>query len=411
MLSVRAALEIVLGQVTSLGFERVALTEAAGRILAKPVVATRTVPPFDHSAMDGFAVRSCDVAAASREKPIQLRILETVPAGALPSQPLVEGTTLQVMTGSPLPAGADAVIRIEDVTVQGEWVLICRPARAQDHIRRAGEDFRAGEEVLSPGRLLRPADIGILASMGMTTVAVARRARVGIINTGNELVEPGEPLTPGKITNSNGYTLAAAVREAGGEPLLHGIVLDDVTHASVVFKMALDASDVLLSTGGVSMGSFDRVREVLAGLGVREHFWKVRQKPGKPLSFGTLGHKLIFGLPGNPVSALVCFYLYVRPALLLGAGAKAIHLPVTQTRAACPFSASPGLTDFVRCILRRTDGELWAEPTANQSSGVMRSLSIGDGLAVIPEERDQVEFGDEVRVIQLDREGSQEAPI
>lgn len=411
MLSVRAALETVLSHVRPLGFEQVALTEAAGRILATPVVATRTVPPFDNCAMDGFAVRSCDVEGASPQSPVVLRLLETVAAGDLPRQVLAAGTAVQVMTGSPVPPGADAVVRVEDTAVTGDRVSIYRAARPGDHIRRAGEDIRQGEEVLAAGRLLRPADIGVLASLGLSTVLVARRARVGILATGNELVDLGQPLEPGKIANSNAYALAAAVREAGAEPLIHGIVPDHVARATEVFRMALDCSDVLLSTGGVSMGSFDLVREILAGLGVREHFWKVRQKPGKPLSFGTQEHKLVFGLPGNPVSALVCFYLYVRPALLGSSGARAVYPPVVRARAECEFPASEGLTDFVRCTLREQNGELWAMPTGSQSSGVLRSLVLGDGLAVVPEAQAEVRAGDALRVIELAPRASTAMPV
>ncbi len=411
MISVRAALDTVLASVARVGPEQISIAQACGRVLARAVVANRTVPPFDNCAMDGFAVRAADVAAATPTAPVRLRLLETVPAGSVARHAVVPGTAVQVMTGSAVPAGADAVVRVEDTQVADGWVAVLRAPRRGEHIRRAGEDLRDGEVVWPAGRLLRPADIGVLASLGMPSITVFRRPRVSVLATGNELVSLGEPIEGRKLANSNAYALAAAVREAGGEARLLGIVPDDLESSLRPFEAALECSDVVLSTGGVSMGNFDLVRQVLARLGAQELFWKVRQKPGKPLSFGTRGRTLVFALPGNPVSALVCFYLYVRPALLSASGAKQIFSPVVEGEAEEPIEGSEGLTDFVRCQLRVHEGRFSLRSAGSQSSGVLRSLSLADALAILPESCTQVEAGTAIRALWLAAPPVQEPPF
>jgi molybdopterin molybdotransferase len=400
MISVRTALDLVLADIHPLGTERVALPQALGRILAEPVRATRDVPPFRNAAMDGYAVRAADVTSARRDAPVALQVLEVVGAGRVPSQGITPGRATKIMTGSPMPEGADAVVKIEDAEEQDGEVRVLASVGPHANVRDPGEDMRLGQTVLEPGRALRPADIGLLASLGVAMLQVRRRPEVAILSTGDELVELGEPLAPGQIVNSNAYTLAAAVEEAGGIPRVLGIVRDTPESTRAAFAEAF-AADVVLSTGGVSMGTFDLVRQTLAELGVVERFWKVAQKPGKPLSFSMHGQTPIFGLPGNPVSTLVCFYVYVRPALRAMLGHKELHLPVVAATAAESIPTAEGLTEFTRCTLAGEPGAYVARSTGSQSSGVMRSMSLGDGLLIAPPEVRTIEAGSAVRVLLL----------
>ncbi len=401
MITVRAALELILADTHRLGVERVALPQALGRVLADAVQATRDVPPFRNAAMDGYAVRAADVTAARRDAPVELRVLETVGAGTVPHQRVGAETAIKIMTGSPMPEGADAVVRVEDTAEQDRRVRIFEPVPAGGAVRHPGEDMRAGDIVLRPGRALRPADIGLLASLGKAVLHVRRRPLVAILSTGDELVEVGEQLAPGQIVNSNAYTLAAAVEEAGAIPWVLGMVRDTPDATRSAFREGL-AADVVLSTGGVSMGSFDLVRQTLADLGVVERFWKVAQKPGKPLAFGVHERTPVFGLPGNPVSSLVCFYVYVRPVLRALQGFEQLHLPVVQAIAAEQIRTAEGLTEFVRCTLEGEPGHYAARSTGSQSSGVLRSLSVGEGLLIAPPEVGTVVAGSPVRVMLLD---------
>jgi molybdopterin molybdotransferase len=410
MLSVRAALEIVLGDVRPLGAERVGLPSALGRVLAEPMRASRDVPPFRNSAMDGFALRAADTAGASAAAPVALRLLEVVAAGSVPQREVAAGTATKIMTGSPMPTGADAVVRVEDTEEQAGVVRIHVAVQPGACIREPGEDMRAGQLVLPAGHALRPADIGLLASLGAAVVRVHRRPEVAIVSTGDELVDLGEPLGPGQIVNSNAYTLAAAVEAAGGVPRVLGIVRDTVDDLTAVFAEAL-TSDLVLSTGGVSMGSFDLVRTTLSGLGVEERFWKVAQRPGKPVTFGMRERVPVFGLPGNPVSSLVCFYIFVQPVLRRMLGLERVHLPTVVARLGETVQTAPGLTEFVRCTLER-DGESYvARPTGSQSSGVLRSMSLGQGLLVAPPDVEVLKVGTAVRVVRLFEEGTVEPPV
>jgi molybdopterin molybdotransferase len=410
MISVRTALDLVLADMHPLGTERVALPQALGRILAEPVQATRDVPPFRNAAMDGYAVLAADITSARHDAPVSLQVLEMVGAGKLPRQRVTPGHATKIMTGSPMPEGADAVVRIEDTGEQGAQVRVLASAEPHANVRDPGEDMRAGQTVLEPGRALRPADIGLLASLGLAVLQVRRRPEVAILSTGDELAELGEPLAPGQIVNSNAYTLAAAVEEAGGIPRVLGIVRDTPEATRCAFAEAF-AADMVLSTGGVSMGTFDLVRQTLAELGVVERFWKVAQKPGKPLTFSMRGSTPIFGLPGNPVSTLVCFYVYVRPALRAMLGLEQVHLPVVTATAAESIRTAEGLTEFTRCTLAGEPGAYVARSTGSQSSGVMRSMSLGDGLLIAPPQVRTIEAGSLVRVLLLNGGGVATPPV
>jgi molybdopterin molybdotransferase len=409
MISVRDALDRVLESLPRTGTEQVALPAARARVLAESIQAPRDVPPFRNSAMDGYAVRSADTAGARPEAPARLRVLETVGAGAVATQTVAPQTAIRIMTGAPVPDGADAVVRVED-TSDSDVVVDVRVAVGRGvNVREAGEDVRAGERVLEAGRGLRPADIGLIASLGMATVRVTRRPEVAILTTGDELVDIGEPLGPGQIVNSNAYTLAAAVEEAGGQPRVMGIVRDRPELISAAFAEAMRA-DVVLSTGGVSVGNFDYVRPILAELGYQERFWKVAQKPGKPLTFGLCGRTPVFGLPGNPVSSLVCFYLYVVPALRTMMGLAKVHLPSTGATLAEAVKTSESLTEFVRCSLEGSPDDYQVRSTGTQSSGVLRSLSLGDALIVAPPGAAALDAGARVRVVLLGGDGAAATP-
>lgn len=398
MLTPQQALERVLAATPSLGTELVHLGSARDRVLARDVRAGRDVPPFRNSAMDGFALRHADVA--DRPPPFTLPVTGTIAAGAAPADPLAPGTAVAIMTGAVLPPGADTVVRIEDTESTSNQVTIRTQPRQGDHVREPGEDLRAGEVALAAGHVLRPADIGVAASVGHAVIAVVRRPVVAIIATGDELVELGQPLEPGQIANSNAYTLAAAVEEAGGVARMLGTTPDNRDATRTLFAAALEA-DVILSTGGVSMGTFDLVREVLADLGVEEQFWKIAQKPGKPLSFGLRGNTLVFGLPGNPVSALVCFELYVRPALRRLGGHRALHHPVITAEVLEVVRTAPGLTEFVRVTLDGPLSARRARPTGTQSSGVLRSLSQCDGLLIASDDVGTIAAGTHLPVLDL----------
>ncbi|MCK6556625.1 molybdopterin molybdotransferase MoeA [Candidatus Binatia bacterium] len=411
MISVQEALRLVLEDLPGTGMEQRPVPSAGGRVLTAPIRSTRTVPPFRNTAMDGYAVRAADCESATADRPVRLRVLEVVGAGAVPQATVTAGTTTQVMTGTPLPEGADSVVRVEDVTAapSGE-VLIAQPVRSGANVRHPGEDVRAGDVVLTAGQTLRPADIGLLASLGVAVVPVAKRPEVAILATGSELVELGQPLGPGQIANSNAYTLAAAVAEAGGTPRILGIVADTPEATREAFADAL-ASDVVLSTGGVSVGAFDFVRAALTDLGVAERFWKVAQRPGKPLSFGRRGRTPVFGLPGNPASSLVCFYLYVRPALRVMLGDRTPHLPAVQAVLDTAVESAAGLTEFLSCTLSSEPDGPHVRPAGSRSSGVLRSMSIGDALLVAAPTVTRLAAGAAVRVIRLSAETATTPPF
>jgi molybdopterin molybdotransferase len=388
VISVAEALARVLDATRVLDAEQVRLADALGRVAAADVASRRAVPGAPNSAMDGYAVRHADLAPT----PARLRIVATEPAGTVVTTAVQPGTAIKLFTGSVVPAGADTVVRVEDTAEHDGVVEVKVAPSAGANIRGAGEDVRPGQVVVRAGAVLGPADLGVLASIGCATLAVHRRPRVAIVATGSELVEVDVEPGPGQVVNSNAYALAAAVREAGGEPVVQPIVRDRREDIRAALAEAL-AADVLLTSGGVSVGELDFVKETLDALGVERLFWKVAQKPGKPLTVGRRDGHLVFGLPGNPVSALVCFALYVRPALRRMQGDARAHLPVVQARLAERLRKASGLTEFVRVRLDERDGGWVATPYTSQSSGVLSSLSAGAGLLVGPAEVDELTAG------------------
>ncbi len=409
-LSVSQAHEAILAVAPVLGSETVATRDALGRVLADSVSSDRTLPPADCSAMDGYAVRRADLAGASKSEAVELLLVFEVAAGSRAERPLGPGEAARIFTGAPVPDGADAVVMQEDTEADGGRVRFLVEPQAREHIRSAGEDLRAGDRVLEPGTVLRAAQLGLLASLGRSVVAVHQRPRVAILSGGDELVEPDGDPSGGRIVSSNSYTLAAQCREIGAEPLYLGIARDDADDIELHLRAGLRA-DCIVTSAGVSVGSHDHVRPVLEKLGCKLDFWGVRMKPGYPLAFGGFGddpsdrRPLVFGLPGNPVSASVTFDLFVRPALRKMMGHRVLFRPTVSARLDAPLTKKAGRLHFVRVRLARAeDGELVASSTGNQSSGVLTSLTVAQGLLVFPAEQTRLEAGQSVVVQVLDED-------
>jgi molybdopterin molybdotransferase len=397
-LSVAEALAAVLEELQPLGAESLVAADALGRVLAEPVASMRDLPPADNSAMDGYALRACDAAAA----PAWLTVVGEVAAGDVGSRSLGAGEAARIFTGAPLPPGADCVVRQEDTERAGERVRVVRAPERGEHVRRAGEDVTAGEVVLEPGCVLGAAHLGMLASLGRTVVSVRRRPRVAILSGGDELVEPDGDVSGGRIVASNAYSLAAQCREAGAESFYLGIARDDPADLERRVRSGLGA-DVLVSSAGVSVGDRDHVRPVLEKLGCALRFWGVRMKPGFPLVFGRFDPgPLVFGLPGNPVSAMVTFEQFVRPALLTLQGHTRRFRPRVRVRLAETLRKPAGRLHFVRVELERRGDEIWARTTGNQSSGVLRSMTRAQGLLVFAADATELAEGDLATVQVLD---------
>ncbi len=399
MLSVAEALERILAAVPVLGAESVALSEALGRVLAEPVVAAREVPPWDNSSMDGYAVRAGDTASATADRPVGLTVVGEVTAGRVAAAPLGPGQAYRILTGAPLPDGSDAVVPQEDVSGDDRHIRLVRPVARGAFVRPRGEDIRAGDLVLEPGTVLRPAALGVLATLGYPRVRVRQRPRVAVLSTGDELVEPEAALGPGQIANSNTYALAGLVREAGGVPVNLGIARDRPAELEERFRWGLSA-DALVSSAGVSVGDRDFVRDVLTRLGAELSFWRVNMRPGKPITFGTLSGRPVFGLPGNPVSAMVTFELFVGPAIRRMGGARVLHRPRARARALAPIDNRGSRWGYLRVRLTRDHEGLAARPTGEQGSGILTSMLHADGLAVLPPDT-RVAPGESVEVILL----------
>jgi len=391
--------------------ERLPIFDALGRALAEEVVSSRHLPPADCSAMDGYAVRAADLAGASSSAPTELPIAFEVAAGGQAPRPLSPGEVARIFTGAPLPEGADAVVRQEDTEAVGDRVRIHVPVPPREHVRDAGEDIRIGETVLPAGTLVTPSEIGVLASLGRSVVSVHRSPRVAILSGGDELVEIDGDVTGGRIVSSNSYTLAAQCRAIGATPLYLGIAADRPESIERHFRAALHA-DCLVSSAGVSVGDHDHVRPVLEKLGCTLDFWGVRMKPGYPLAFGRFGPEtgpggasgpMVFGLPGNPVSAAVTFELFVRPALLRMMGHPRCFRPRVRARLGETLTKRPGRLHFVRVRLEERDGETIAVGAGNQSSGAMTSMVRADGLLIFPLEASELRAG-EYATVQLLRE-------
>jgi molybdopterin molybdotransferase len=404
VISVEEALERILSRVTALGDERVALPQALHRVLAEEVESPLDMPPWPASSMDGYALRSEDTHAAVAAAPVRLAVASRAPVGGGAGRALRAGEAFRIFTGAPLPEGADSVVPQEDVTAEGGVLLVPRPVREGDFVRPRGEDMKRGDRVLDRGRVLSAADVGLLATVGHARVSVIRRPRVGILSTGDELVDLGGTIGPGQIPNSNSYSLIAQVIEAGAVPVSLGIAGDRRDEIEARLQWGLGC-DLVMSSAGVSVGEHDFVKDALARLGAEQHLWLVDMRPGKPIAFSTIpqegkGALALFALPGNPVSAMVTFELFVRPAILRMAGHARLHRPTISARALDPIANRDRRRGYLRVTLTPSDDGYGARLTGTQSSGVLRSMVAADGLAIVAGET-TISPGQPVKVIVL----------
>jgi len=398
MIAVEDARAIILEAAHPLNPVRVPLDEAFGRVLAEDAVADSDIPPFANSAMDGYAVRAEDVATATPDAPTVLRILGDVAAGTVAERPVEPGTCYQISTGAPMPPGADTAIMRELTEPVGRdqvRIMASRPSGA--NVRHAGEDMKKGETVLRAGTLLRAGELGVLATVGMAEPLVYPAPRVAVLATGSELIPASEPLRPGKIRNSNGYTLAAQVRAAGAVPVSLGTVADDEAETEAKIREALTC-DVVLTSGGVSVGEHDFVKATHERLGTEFKFWRINMKPGKPTAFGVNDDTLVFGIPGNPVASMVVFEEFVRPALLKMMGQTKLTRPAVSAVADDTFAADDGKTHFVRVVVRKDNGTYRAASAGGQGSHQISGFARANGLLILTPERQEVSAGETAEV-------------
>ena len=395
-LSVDEALERILAKVRPLEAKPMELLEALGATLAEDIVADRDIPPFRNSAMDGYAVRGADVA----DVPASLKVVGDIAAGAVPARPIVRGEAMRIMTGAPLPDGADTIVRVEDTDNGKDTVHITAFTRTGTSVRAAGEDLRNGETVLAHGTVLRAAEIGVLATLGRTTVSVIPHPRVAVLSTGDELVELDQPLGPGQIRDANRYTLSSAARAVGATPIIFGIVRDTADDLRRALRDAAKQADVIVTSGGVSVGDHDHVKPVVDELGSMD-FWSIAIRPGRPLAFGEIDGRLIFGLPGNPVSSLLGFELFVRPALLKMAGRRLLERPRVTATFDDTLDTPPGLRFFARGIYDPATNIV--RTTGPQGSGILRSMALANCFIDVPDTVQHVGRGESVTVIRTDQ--------
>lgn len=413
MLSVEDALERILSFFQVLDPEEKPLLEALGQVLVEDATSPYNIPPMDNSAMDGYAVQAADVKGASKDSPVNLRVIGHVAAGHLPNETVVRGTAVRIMTGAPIPDGADAVVPFEDTdeldrrAAGGEItdIGIQFEVKSGADIRPAGQDVQTGAKVLAEGNVLRPSEVGVLASLGFGKVKVVRRPVVAILATGDELLEPGEDYGTGKIYNSNNFSVAASVLRYGGLPKMLGIARDNLDSMKAKLKEGMDA-DMLITSAGVSKGDYDMVKDVLAQHG-KIDFWSVKMRPAKPLAFGVLntpdGRKVPhLGLPGNPVSALVAFEQFGRAAIHKMMGKTELAKPTVEAVLDEPIYNNDGRRVYARAIITRQNGTYHVKLTGDQSSNLLTSMVRANGLAICPEDVQKMEAGEKVQVQMLD---------
>jgi len=399
MITFKEALGRILSHVQPLGSEKVSLLEALGRVMAEDIYANRNIPPLDNSGMDGYAVKYADIQNGSKGRPIHLKVVENLPAGSVSTKRLGKGQAIRIMTGAPIPKGADTVIPVEETEEKDGFVSIFKAVPFGEYIRRAGEDVKRGDGVLSRGDFIRPAEVGMLASVGRSFVSVYQRPMVAILCTGEELVDVDGDLDEVKIISSNLYTLAAQVKDCGAIPIQLGIARDQKEEIREKLRQGIRA-DVLISSAGVSVGDYDFVKSALSDLGMEMVFWRVAMKPGKPLAFGTMNGKPVFGLPGNPAASMVSFEQFVRPSLLKMMGHRQLFRPVIEAVLKEDIRREPRKRHFIRaCVSIEKDDYVVAIPGAGGLSAMIRA----NGWIVIPEDQEIVRAGEKVKVQLLDR--------
>ena len=404
MISLNEAIEIILDNTTLLAPERVSISDTVGRVLAEPVHSRRDHPPWDNSAMDGFAVQWSDLRNATPTVPTKLKIVGEAQAGALPQTAVKSGEAIQIMTGAPIPKGADTVIRIEECHIDADHVSISNAASQGANIRRQGEDICQGAQVLAPNTFIRPAEVGMLATAAHTSALTYQQPRVSVLTTGDELAEPGTVLTAEKIINSNAYSITAVVRETGAQAIQLESAKDNKTELEEKTRQALNA-DVALIVGGVSLGKYDYVKDVLKMLGCTIKFWRIAVRPGHPVVFGITENAqksgrptLLFGLPGNPVSCLVAFYEFVRPALRKMMGHNMLFLPRVEAILKVDTHNRPGRTHFARATAEYREGAYHVKLTPDQGSGILTSLTQANCLAILDSNRDFYAAGERIHI-------------
>jgi len=413
MLTVEEALKKILDEVDVLGTEHVHILDSLGQVLAEDIKSDINLPPLDNSAMDGFALRAEDTRGAGEKTPRYLKVIDTIMAGSVSRKEVVPGTAMRIMTGAPLPAGADSVVQFEHTDSEKDRSAaragILEEAHPGLNVRKAGEDIARGTTALQKGAVIRPAEIGLIASLGHSKVKVIRRPVVAVLSTGSELMELGSPLPEGKIYDSNAYSIAALVKRYGAVPKVLGLARDDEAELVEKLKQAQDC-DMIITTGGVSMGDYDMVKDIIARDG-RMVFWKVRVKPGKPLAFGKIrsidknGRERSIphlGLPGNVVSCMVSFELFVRPALLKMMGKKNIAKPAVTAILEDNVVNDAGRRIYDRAVIEKRNGNYYARLTGPQGSGIIKSMALANGLVLIPEETPKINKGEKVQALMLD---------
>jgi molybdopterin molybdotransferase len=401
MITVEKALQSIFLNFYSLGLEKVNILDARARVIGEDVFATRNIPPADNSAMDGYAVRHIDTKGATRVNPLRLKVIEEIPAGKVPQKRLKKGEASRIMTGAIIPDTADAIVRQEDTKKIGKTVIIYTSVKEGQDIRFAGEDVQKEDLIISKGSVVSPAQIGMLASLGRAFVSVYQKPRVAIIATGDELVDIENDPPPAKIVNSNSYSLAAQVMECGAIPLMLGIAKDKKSELQEKFKTALHA-DLIISSGGVSVGNFDIVKDIMGEIGNAMHFWQVAMKPGKPLAFGSIKGIPLFGLPGNSVSAMVSFEQFVRPYLLKMQGHTKIFRQTIKALSSQEIQKKKGVKHFIRAIVKKEKNQYVAAITGEQGSGILKSMVLANALIALKENETKVKKGDPVTVQLLD---------
>jgi len=379
VISIHDAVDAVLAAARPLSDEEVPLLQALGRAAAGRIVSPEQVPTFANAAMDGFAVAGAELEAGRRE----FRVAVDIPAGRFVGEAVGPGDAARIMTGAPLPPGVDTVVQVEHTTVSGDAVTVETAPETGANVRPAGEDVAEGDVLFEQGAALGAAEVGLLAAVGIERVRVVRRPRVAILATGSELIPAGRPLQPGQIRNSNSFTAYGQAVAAGADPILLGIARDDPDETRRLLAAALE-NDVVVTSGGVSVGDYDFVKQVQEELGVQRRFWGIATKPGKPLAFGTHGDTLVFGVPGNPVAAMVSFEMYVRPAILALQGRRDVYRPWFRAAAAEAVGPTKERTEVRRCRLSHVDGRVRFTTTGPQGSGILSSMAGAEGLFFVP---------------------------
>jgi molybdopterin molybdotransferase len=401
MISVEEATRKLLSGVKPLGVEEVAVLRSLGRVLREDIRSPFPIPPFHKAAMDGYAVRSVDLAPATEALPVELKVLEDIPAGTVGRYGLKKGTAARIMTGAPLPTGADAVVMVEHTERTAGGVRVWKNTPRGTHVARMGEDVRKGQRILPAGESIRPAAMGMIAATGRSRVKVAIRPRVAVLSTGSEVTAPGSERKPGGIFDANGFSLTGLAAAHGAEARFLGIAPDRKGALEKKIESARDA-DVLILSGGVSVGDYDLVQDILLGMGVKRLFWKVRIKPGRPVFAGRLENRFLLGLPGNPVSCMVTFELFVRPLLDLLLGRKKVG---ARRGKACIIEGGrfkPGRRKYLRGRVYEMDGRVYVRPHTDQESGVLRSMVESDVLVDIAEEVERLHAGALVDILYLE---------